>query len=170
MRKFTSILVVLAMFFSFGLQASFGITETKAKASTQKTINAPKIEIAFVFDSNAEKTGDIIKTYRPIIEKSLLPDYKVVFPEDLVFKGNWTEKGAIEAANKALKSRAKMIVCFGYWSGEYLKKNKTKNIITVDNYAIRGFSEKFFNPVQQSVNDFVVFKRLVPSEGRTAIL
>ncbi|MCQ2755138.1 MAG: TolC family protein, partial [bacterium] len=64
-----------------------------------------------------------------------------------------------------------MIICFGYWSGEYLKKyNKTKNVITVDQYAIRGFSDKFFNPVQQSVNDFVIFQRLVPNMGKTAIL
>ena len=147
------------------------IEEVQLQAQKQ-AVNAPKIEIAFVFDSNAEKTNEIVKTYKPIIQKSLLPDYQAVFSNDLIFKGDWTEKGAIAAADKALQSRARMIVCFGYWSGEYLtnKKNKTKNVITVDQYAIRGFSDKFFNPVQQSVNDFVVFQRLVPNLNKTAVL
>ncbi|MCQ2755139.1 MAG: hypothetical protein MJ231_08890, partial [bacterium] len=60
-------------------------------------------EIAFVFDSNAEKTNEILKVYKPMISKSLLPEYKAVFSDDLVFKGEWTEASSQKAAQKALQ-------------------------------------------------------------------
>ena len=171
-RIFTAMLAILLMG-SYSCPMAFAVQEVKKPASktAKANVSKPKLEIAFVFDSNAEKTNELVKQYKPIITKSLARDYKAVFSDDLIFKGNWTEASAIAAAKKALQSRARMIVCFGYWSGEYLKKaNKTKNVITVDQYAIRSFSDKFFNPVQQSVNDFVVFQRLVPNMGKTAIL
>ncbi|MCQ2739662.1 MAG: TolC family protein [bacterium] len=166
------LLGIITLLLSFGaFMNAYAIQDVPAVQAKKAIQNAHKLEIAFVFDSNAEKTGEVLKTYKPIITKSLLPDYQAVFSEDLIFKGNWDEQSSIIAAQKALKSRAGMIVCFGYWSGEYLKKNNhSKNVITVDEYAIRGFSDKFFNPVQQSVNDFVVFQRLVPNLGKTAIL
>lgn len=172
MKKLVSVMLLMALVSSFGAQSVIAIQAAPAQSAAAKTNNnLQKLEIAFVFDSNSEKTNDILKTYKPIIEKSLASDFQAVFPNDLVFKGNWTEASANEAAKKALASRAKMIVCFGYWAGEYLKKNnKTKNVVTVDQYAIRGFSDRFFNPLQQSVNDFIVFKRLVPNMGKTAVL
>ena len=172
MKRIVSMLLALLMMSSTFGQLAYAIEDVKKAPAAKQAINAPKIEIALVFDSDSEKTNSIINTYKPIIEKSMLPDYKAVFADDLVFKGDWSEKGAAAAAEKALKSRAKMVVSFGYWASEYLssKKNKTKNVVTVDQYAIRGLSDKFFNPVQQSVNDFVVFQRLVPNMGKTAIL
>ncbi len=173
MKRFYAASVAMLFLAAFVfMPAAFAIQNTKSVQTKKSVKTAPSVEIAFVFDSNAEKTEQITKEYRPIISKSLLPEYKAVFSDDLVFKGDWTQKGSIEAANKALQSKAKIIICFGYWSGEYLKnkKDKTKSVIIVDQYAIRGFSDKFFNPVQQSVNDFVVFQRIMPSLGKTAIL
>ena len=172
MKRIVSMLLALMMISSTFGQFAYAIEDVKKAPAAKQAINAPKVEIALVFDSASEKTNSIVNTYKPIIEKSMLPDYKAVFADDLVFKGDWTEKGAAEAAEKALKSRAKMVVSFGYLTSEYLseKKNKTKNVVTVDQYAVRALSDKFFNPVQQSVNDFVVFQRLVPNMGKTAIL
>ena len=48
-----------------------------------------------------EKTNSIINTYKPIIEKSMLPDYQAVFADDLIFKGDWSEEGAKAAAEAA---------------------------------------------------------------------
>ena len=170
MKRIITALLAILLMGSYSCPMAFAIQEVK-KPAAKANVNKPKLEIAFVFDSNSEKTNEVIKQYKPMITKSLAADYQAVFSDDLVFKGNWTEASSVAAAQKALKSRAKMIVCFGFWSGEYLKKNnKTKNVITVDQYAVRGFSDKFFNPVQQSVNDFVVFQRLVPNMGKTAIL
>lgn len=173
MKRFVMALLTMLFMGSFVFSpVACAIQNTKSAPQAKTVKTTPSIEIAFVFDSNAEKTSQIVKEYRPIIAKSLLPEYKAVFADDLVFKGDWTKNGSIEAANKALKSRARMIVCFGYWSGEYLKnkQGKTKSVITVDQFAVRGFSDKFFNPVQQSVNDLVVFQRLVPNLGKTAVL
>ncbi len=53
-----------------------------------------------------------------------------------------------------------MVISLGYLSSSYYadKKNKNKYVITIDQYGLRDFGDKFFNPVQQSVNDFVLFK------------
>ncbi len=172
MKKIVSMLLALLLISSTFSQFAYAIEDVKKAPAAKQAVNAPKVEIALVFDSDSEKSKEIVKTYKPIIEKSMLPDYQAVFADDLVFKGDWSEEGAEAAAEKALKSRAKMVVSFGYLASEYLssKKNKTKNVVTVDQYAIRALSDKFFNPVQQSVNDFVVFQRLVPNMGKTAIL
>ena len=172
MKRIVSMLLALLLISSTFSQFAYAIEDVKKAPAAKQAVNAPKVEIAMVFDSDSEKSKEIVKTYKPIIEKSMLPDYQAVFADDLVFKGDWSEEGAEAAAEKALKSRAKMVVSFGYLASEYLssKKNKTKNVVTVDQYAIRALSDKFFNPVQQSVNDFVVFQRLVPNMGKTAIL
>ncbi|MBQ7126605.1 TolC family protein, partial [bacterium] len=105
--------------------------------------------------------------------KSLLPDYKAVFPTDLVFTGDWTEQGAKTASDKALKSRALTVVSLGYMSSEYLVslQNKNKFVITIGEYGLRDMgSAAFFNPVKQYVNDFILYKKLVPTQHKTAIL
>jgi outer membrane protein TolC len=65
-----------------------------------------------------------------------------------------------------------MVISLGYMSSEYYasKKNKNKYVVTIDQYGLRDFGDKFFNPVQQSVNDFVTFQRLVPDMKKVAIL
>lgn len=174
MKLKSCLVVLLFCAVLFGTtNAAYSIQEAGKNApKAQQTIKAQNIDIAFVFDSDSDKTKEIIKTFQPIISKSLLPEYKAQFSDGLVFKGNWTEEGAKAAAEKALKSKAKIILSFGSMTSDYLasKPNKTKYVVDVDQYTINSVKDKFFNPIQQSVDDFVVFHRLVKDMNKTAIL
>ncbi len=134
--------------------------------------NAKPIELAFVFDGPSDKNEQVLKTFQNVIAKSLLPDYKASFPKDLVYTGDWTQKGAISVSDKALASRARMVISLGYMSSVYYseKKNKNKYVVTIDQYGLRDFGDKFFNPIQQMANDVVTFKKLVPDMKKVAIL
>jgi len=161
------------MFFALQTNCAFAITESKSvnkNATKQQAVR--NIELAFVFDGPSQKNEEILKVFKATIEKSLLPDYKAQFPKELTFTGDWTEAGSKLASNKALNSRAKMVVSLGYMSSLYLSdiKNKNKFIVTIDEYGLRELgSDAFFNPVKQYVNDFILFKKLVP-QTKTAIL
>ena len=134
--------------------------------------NAKPIELAFVFDGPSDKNQQVLAKFQQTIKVQLLPDYIASFPKDLVFTGDWTEKGARAASDKALASRARMVISLGYFSSEYYaeKKNKPKYVITIDQYGLRDFGEHFFNPIQQMTSDFVTFKVLNPNIKKTAIL
>lgn len=144
----------------------FAITETKIPT------NAKNIELAFVFDGPSDKNAVILNKFQTTITRSLLPDYKANFPKDLIFTGDWTEKGAAAVSEKALASRARMVISLGYMSSNYYssKKNKNKYVVTIDQYGLRDFGDKFFNPIQQMTNDFITFQKLVPTIQKTAIL
>jgi len=144
----------------------------QAAKKLQAAPNAKTIDFAFVFDGPSDKNAEVLKVFHQTITKSILPDYKASFPTDLVYTGDWTEKGVIAASNKALASRAFMVISLGYISSNYYvdKPNKNKYVVTIDQYGLRDFGDKFFNPVQQSVNDFLMFNRLVPTQKKFAIL
>lgn len=148
------------------------VTQGLVSRPQQAAPNAKSIELAFVFDGPSDKNAEVLKTFQTAITRSLLPDYKAVFPKDLVFTGDWTNAGAIKVSDKALNSRARMVVSLGYMSSTYYaeKTNKKKNVITIDQYGLRDFGDKFFNPMQQTANDFVLFQKLVPTIQKTAIL
>lgn len=172
MKRFISSVLSLVLLFAFS-GAGFAITEVpNARKAIQASPNARTVELAFVFDGPSDKNPEVLKVFQQTITKSLLPDYKAVFPQDLVFTGDWSENGANAASDKALSSRAFMVISLGYMSSMYYadKKNKNKYVITIDQYGLRDFGDKFFNPVQQSVNDFVLFKKLVPNQKKAAIL
>ncbi len=172
MKRFISALLSFAMLFCFS-GITFAITEVPpSQSKLQFSPNAKTIELAFVFDGPSDKNAQILEVFQKTITRSLLPDYKASFPKDLIFTGDWSENGAIEASNKALASRAFMVISLGFLSSNYYieKPNKNKYVITIDQYGLRNLSDKFFNPVQQSVNDFVLFKKLVPNQTKTAIL
>lgn len=172
MKRFISSVLSLVILFAFS-GAGFAITEVpNARKAIQASPNARTVELAFVFDGPSDKNPEVLKVFQQTITKSLLPDYKAVFPQDLVFTGDWSENGANAASDKALSSRAFMVISLGYMSSMYYadKKNKNKYVITIDQYGLRDFGDKFFNPVQQSVNDFVLFKKLVPNQKKAAIL
>lgn len=147
----------------------FAIGETKP---LQVSPNAKSIELAFVFDGPSDKNAVVLNKFQTTITRSLLPDYKANFPKDLVFMGDWTEKGAIAVSDKALASRARMVISLGYMSSNYYseKRNKNKYVVTIDQYGLRDFGDKFFNPIQQMTNDFITFQKLVPTIQKTAIL
>ena len=140
--------------------------------SLQAAPNAKTIELAFVFDGPSDKNAEVLGTFQKVITMSLLPDFKASFPKDLIFTGDWTEKGAKAVSEKALASRARMIISLGFMSSDYYadKQNKQKYVVTIDQYGLRDFGDKFFNPVQQNINDFVTFQALVPGSKKTAVL
>ena len=143
-----------------------------AKSHLKPAANAKPIELAFVFDGPSDKNQQVLEQFQKTIKVQLLPDYIASFPKDLIFTGDWTEKGAIAASDKALASRARMVISLGYLSSNYYttKKSKNKYVITIDQYGLRDFGDNFFNPVQQMTSDFVTFKVLNPNIKKTAIL
>lgn len=172
MKRVLCTLFVLLMFFSY-TNIAYAIQDVTAEKILQASPNARSIELAFVFDGPSDKNEEVLKTFQKTITRSLLPDYKAVFPQDLVFTGDWTEQGATTASENALKSRALMVISLGYMSSIYLseKTQKNKFVVTIDEYGLRDFgSSAFFNPVKQSVNDFILFKKLVPTQKKTAVL
>ena len=170
MKKFLCILMSLLLAFVY-CDGAFAIVEMP-KVNLQASPKAQTIELAFVFDGPSDKNASVLETFQKTITRSLLPDYKASFPKDLVFTGDWTPNGAIKVSEKALKSRARMVISLGYMSSNYYSDLKTKNkyVVTIDQYGLRGFGDKFFNPMQQTANDFVTFKTLVPNIKKTAIL
>ena len=143
-----------------------------AKSHLKPAANAKPIELAFVFDGPSDKNQQVLEQFQKTIKIQLLPDYIASFPKDLIFTGDWTEKGAISASDKALASRARMVISLGYLSSNYYaeKKNKTKYVVTIDQYGLRDFGDNFFNPIQQMTSDFTTFKVLNPQIKKTAIL
>ena len=172
MKKLFSTLLIALMIFMCGGNVAFAIGEMPTQAKLQPSPNAKTVELAFVFDGPSDKNAEVLQIFQKTITRSLLPDYKASFPKDLVFTGDWTEKGAKAASDKALNSRARMVVSLGYMSSTYYadKPNKNKYVVTIDQYGLRDFGNKFFNPMQQTANDFVTFKTLVPSIKKTAVL
>ncbi len=172
MKKCLSLLL-LVVFMLFNGCPCFAISDVQSKTKLpQASKNATKVELAFVFDGPSDKNKEVLEMFQKTITRSLLPDYIAQFPKDLVFTGDWSNKGAIQASDKALNSRAKMVVSLGYLSSVYYsqKTNKKKYVITIDQYGLRDFGDGFFNPMQQMVNDFVTFKKLVPNMTKVAIL
>lgn len=171
-RLFSVALAILLLFSYSGVNCALAIQAPPQK-QIQASPNARTIELAFVFDGPSDKNKSILETFQKTITRSLLPDYKPAFPNDLIFTGDWTEQSAKEISEKALKSRATTVISLGYLSSEYLldRKNKNKFVITIGEYGLRDLgSPAFFNPVKQYVNDFILFKKLVPTQHKTAIL
>ena len=172
MKRIICALLTFVFMISFG-GATFAISENPAaRKQLQAAPNAKTVELAFVFDGPSDKNAEVLKTFQTQITRSLLPEYKASFPQDLIFTGDWSEQGAVKASDKALASRAFMVISLGYMSSSYYvdKPNKNKYVVTIDQYGLRDFGDKFFNPVQQSVNDFILFKKLVPQQKKVAVL
>ncbi len=172
MKRIICALLTFVFMISFG-GATFAISENPAaRKQLQAAPNAKTVELAFVFDGPSDKNAEVLKTFQTQITRSLLPEYKASFPQDLIFTGDWSEQSAVKASDKALASRAFMVISLGYMSSSYYvdKPNKNKYVVTIDQYGLRDFGDKFFNPVQQSVNDFILFKKLVPQQKKVAVL
>ncbi|MBO5738199.1 TolC family protein [bacterium] len=170
-RKFSIALAVLMLFSYTGINSVFAIQAPQQKAP-QAAPNARTIELAFVFDGPSDKNRAVLETFQKTITRSLLPDYKAAFPAEMIYTGDWTEKGVATASEKALASKATMVISMGYMSSNYYtaKKNKNKFVVTIDQYGLRDLGGDFFNPIQQYVKDFVLFKKLVPTQHKTAVL
>ena len=173
MKKTISVVLSCLMLFSFsGVNSALAIQNVPQQRAMQPAPNARTIDLAFVFDGPSDKNAALLKTFQGTITRSLLPDYKASFPNELIFTGDWTEKGVANASEKALASKATMVISMGYMSSNYYsdKKNKNKFVVTIDQYGLRDLGGDFFNPIQQYVKDFVLFKKLVPTQNKTAVL
>ena len=181
-RFFSGLLSVLLLFMFSGTTLVFAAPVAQpaqtAQLQASKTApiryssNAKTIELAFVFDGPSDKNAEVLQLFQRTITRSLAPDFRASFPKDLVFTGDWSEKGARAVAEKAYNSRARMVISLGYLSSDYYneKKNKNKFVMTIDQYGIRDFGAKTFNPIAQNVIDLITFKKLVPNMHKTAIL
>lgn len=169
-RVYSALLALLMVVYCPVSLAADALQGKLQTTKVEKTIG--KIKFAFVFDGPSDKNKGILETFKGTISKSLLPDYTAIYDNQLVFIGDWSDKGAASASDKALNSDATMVISLGYESSMYLanKKDKKKYVVTIDEYGIRDFGTNFFNPVAQGVNDFILFKKLVPSQHKTAIL
>ena len=135
MKRIISAVLTLVLFFAFG-GAGFAISEVPAaKKALQASPNARTVELAFVFDGPSDKNQEVLKVFQQTITKSLLPDYKAYFPQDLIFTGDWSDKGAASVSEKALSSRAFMVISLGYLSSMYYadKKIKTNTLLRLIN-------------------------------------
>ena len=173
MKRFLcGILALVMCSFSAAPVIAAQTVQAASISAAKVTANAKPIDLAFVFDGPSDKNAVVLEKFQKTITRSLLPDYKANFPKDLIFTGDWTEKGAIAASDKALASRARMVISLGYLSSNYYsdKKNKNKYVVTIDQYGLRDFGDHFFNPIQQMASDFSTFKVLNPNIKKTAIL
>ncbi len=172
MKKKILALALAVFVSSMNMGMVFAIQDTRSVAKLQAAPNARTIDLAFVFDGPSDKNTALLKTFQTTITRSLLPDYKASFPNELIFTGDWTEKGVAAASEKALASKATMVISMGYMSSNYYSTRKSANkfVVTIDQYGLRDLGGDFFNPIQQYVKDFVLFKKLVPEQHKTAIL
>ena len=95
MKRILSVALAVSMLFGYtGVNSALAI-----QAPQQKTIqaapNARTIELAFVFDGESDKNKSLLETFQKTITKSLLPDYKAAFPNDLVFTGQAEAFGSL---------------------------------------------------------------------------
>ena len=173
MKRIISVALASLLMFSYtGMNSALAIQGAPQQKALQAAPNARTIDLAFVFDGPSDKNKSLLETFQKTITRSLLPDYKAAFPADMIYTGDWTEKGVASAAEKALASRATMVISMGYMSSNYYsaKQNKNKFVVTIDQYGLRDLGGDFFNPIQQYVKDFVLFKKLVPTQNKTAVL
>lgn len=165
MKRFIGCLLALLLIFN-NAEICGAIQEASA-GKQQKPItysqNARTIKYAFVFDGPSDKNNQVLNMFKTTITQSTAPDYKAEFPSELVYTGNWTKESVKAVSDKALNSSATMVVSLGYLSTKYYNSlnNKTKFVITIDQYGLRDFGDEFFNPVSQSVKGVYAFKKLV---------
>ena len=170
-KKILALMLALCLI-TMNVGTAFAIQDAKGVTKLQAAPNARTIDLAFVFDGPSDKNASVLKTFQTTITRSLLPDYKASFPNELIFTGDWTEKGVASVSEKALASKATMVISMGYMSSNYYSSRKSPNkfVVTIDQYGLRDLGGDFFNPIQQYVKDFVLFKKLVPEVHKTAIL
>lgn len=165
-RLFTFVLLAVFLTNTSGLTFAAPLVLGSASANSQKPVynkNARTISYAFVFDGPSEKNAVVMKQFEKAITLTTAPDYKASFSPSNVYVGNWSNKGAKEASDKALNSNATMVISLGYLSTAYInsKHDKNKFVVTLDQYGLRDLGSDFFNPVQQSVKGALLFKRLI---------
>lgn len=146
------------------LLSPLSMAQAATTAVVKKTQQSFKqdVKIAFVFDGPSNANTYFLKNFKTSIQKSMDSDTLANFPSNLVFVGDWTDKGAKAASDRALYSNADVVVSLGYLSSKYFSnlKNKKKFVITIDQYGLRDLGDGFFSPSAQIVQKIELFKRL----------
>lgn len=129
------------------------------------------VRIAFVFDGKSPANNYFLEKFKTSIKKGMDKGTTVQFPSNLVFVGDWTEKGVKTQCDRALASNATTVVALGYLSSKYYNglKNKRKMVVTVDQYGLRDFGTGMFSPVAQFTQKLELFHRLT-NFNRVAIM
>ena len=122
----------------------------------------PSVRIAFVFDGKSPVNDYFLENLKKSITKSMGKGRKVEYPANLVFVGDWTENGVKAQCNKAMNSNATTVVALGYIASKYFStvKNKSKMIVTIDQYGLRDFGSGFFSQVDQFAQKLESFHRI----------
>ncbi len=172
MRKIFALLLLVCMYTSAGFSASVPTEKLNPpiKDLVYKT-NPPTMKYAFVFDGKSDKNEEVLKYFKDAIIKSNTSDFKAVFPENLVYTADWSEKGVKSATDKAMASDASVVVSLGYLSTKYLNNvnDKKKFVITIDQYGLREFGDTVFNPATQAGKGMKVF-HLLTHFNKAAVL
>ncbi len=172
MKKNISVLLCVLLLWNFS-GANLIANAAASKIMLQSGVNSNKqaIKFAFIFDGPSDKNEVVLKQFHKSITKSVAEDYSAAFPNDMIFVGDWTPEGIKRVCDKALNSKATMVISLGYLSSKYLTdaKNKQKFVVTIDQYGLRDLGEGFFNPVQQATQKVELFKRLT-NFNKVAIL
>ena len=117
MRKFICGALALSALLMYSSVASVTFAAPQIPTPQSKMLqpapNAKTIEFAFVFDGPSDKNAQVLQVFQKTITVSVLPDFKASFPKDLIFTGDWSQNGAIAASNKALNSRARVVISLG---------------------------------------------------------
>ena len=129
------------------------------------------VRIAFVFDGKSPANNYFLEKFKTSIKNGIDKGTTVQFPSNLVFVGDWTEKGVKTQCDRALASNATTVVALGYLSSKYYNglKNKRKMVVTVDQYGLRDFGTGMFSPVAQFTQKLELFHRLT-NFNRVAIM
>ncbi len=172
MKKILCLLLSIVMLvMQTGL--ALAIQEGPVSVLKEPTYNkdARTISYAFVFDGPSDKNRTFLEEFKKSIIQTTAPDFKAIFPKEYIFTGDWTKKGAQAASDKAMASKATMVVSLGYLSSKYFNemKSKKKFVVTIDQYGLKDLGEDFFNPVRQSAKGILLFKKLV-NFNKAAIL
>ena len=102
MKKILSIVLSALLFINYtGIGMVMAAPAMPQQNVLKPAPNARKIDIAFVFDGPSDKNAEVMETFKKTITRSLLPDYIAVYPNDLIFTGNWSENSAKDVSEKA---------------------------------------------------------------------
>ena len=110
-KGFSLFICIMAVFCFMGFNLS---------ANAQGTVR-----ISFVFDGPSPANNYFLDKFKVSIKKSM-KDSNVLFPKELIYTADWTEKGVAQKCNQALSSNATTVVALGYLSSKYMTSLKNK--------------------------------------------
>ena len=150
-KRLTCLVLSILLMLFYSSVPTLAITEAKGdQKQLQASPNARPIELAFVFDGPSDKNQEVLKVFQNTITKSLLPDYKAVFPKEYIYVGNWTEDSAEKVSEKFTPKQLVTdcrIICADSASEEVRDKynvvilNEAKQYVSLQEYTKVTFDD-----------------------------